>query len=158
MEGQILGFNGANLAWQNAPGAARVVDSTGQLVGPLVAVNLPAALRKVGDFTFAIQVVPDGFPDNGALLYSYTSHDCSGTQYLRLGRTQLITPSRQSGTVLEYVTGPFEMVTINSYETSYPGTPRFCINIPSKDTGIYGRGATIDLSTLGLVPPFHLEF
>jgi hypothetical protein len=152
--GQLLGFNGANLAWQDATvGGVRVVDSLGQLVGPLIGYS--SALRKVGNSTFAIQVVPSGFPDNGAFQYSYTSPDCSGTQYLQVSRPELITPSRQSGSVLEYVTGPFERVTINSYETS---TPTFCQHFPNNDTNIYGRGATFDLSTLGLVPPFHLEF
>jgi hypothetical protein len=155
--GQVLGFNG-NLAWQNAPvGGVRVVDTNGKEVGPLIGSTF--ALRKVANFTFAIEVVPSGFPDNGPFLYAYTSYDCSGTQYLGMDSTRLITPSRQSGTVLEYLTGPFERVTINSYEeTSYGGNSKFCIHFPNHDTNIYGRSATFDLSTLNLTPPFHLEF
>ena len=54
--GQVLGFNGANLAWQDAPvGGVRVVDSLGQVVGPLVNPSTgPFVLRKVGGFLFGL--------------------------------------------------------------------------------------------------------
>ena len=64
--GQVLGFNGANLAWQAPPvGGVRVVDSLGQLVGPYVG----GVLRKIGGLTFAISVMNNGFYQGG---FSYT--------------------------------------------------------------------------------------
>lgn len=77
--GQVLGSNGANLAWQNPPvGGVRVVDSRGQVVGPLVLSNV---LRQVGSFTFLLHISGNGFDTGGSVVFYHAASNCSDPRY-----------------------------------------------------------------------------
>ena len=157
----MLGFNGANLAWQNAPvGGVRVVDSLDRLVGPF---EFGTALREIGGAVFRIGVNQNGFSGPGSVQFSHTSLDCSGPRYTQQAVGALIRNSDTVGRKLFYAAEPLQLLTINSYEdldlrVQDVNQPGFCIRFPNHDTFTYGLTTTFDLSTLGLVPPFHLEF
>jgi len=158
--GQVLGFNGANLAWQNPPvgGGVRVVDSRGHEVGPLV-VPGGSVLRKVGAFIFQLHVHSDGFGES-SLSSSHTTTDCSGTRYIGDDTSLLYRNSQNTRTQLFYPADPLQEMTFNSFEQVFPpetGLPPRCWRT-NPETFSAGLVATFDLSTLGLVPPFHLEF
>ena len=159
--GQVLGFNGANLAWQNAPvGGVRVVDSRGQLVGPYVG----GVLRKIGGLTFAISVMNNGFYQGGfSYTFYHTTPDCSGPRYLAVFAPSLIRGSITYGTTLFYAADPLQEITfmarenVSSREVPDPSRRGICLPI-DPETLSAGLVATFDLSTLRLIPPFRLQF
>jgi hypothetical protein len=159
--GQVLGFNGANLAWQNAPvgGGVRVVDSLGNVVGP--AIGPGSALRQVGAFLFAISVGKNSFLNN-SLLFEHTSVDCSGPRYIPDDGNTMARRSQNNSTKLYYASDPLQQITIHSYESviagADPDQPGQCNGPATPSTAFYGSVTTVDLSTLNLTPPFHLEF
>ncbi|MBI2818764.1 MAG: hypothetical protein HYX73_02190 [Acidobacteria bacterium] len=114
-EGQVLGFNGANLAWQNPNvGGVTVVDSIGQEVGPLVTVS--TLLLRVNGFTFWTHVEINGFPQNHDFaVFYHTTSDCSGPRYLVENGGAFFRASFNSGIQLFYPDDPLQQITINSY-------------------------------------------
>lgn len=162
-EGQVLGFNGANLAWQNAAAdSARVVDSLGQVVGHFdLTFGSGAVLRKIGDFTFYLFVEKNGFQRRGFTFY-HTATDCSGPRYAYDSGAALFKPGSTTATHLFYAAEPLQQITFSSEETfselDDPTQPGDCSQFAQPAKYPAGLVKTFDLSTLGLVPPFHLEF
>ena len=159
-EGQVLGFDGSSLAWQAAPvGGVRVVDRDGQVVGPLV---VGRVLRKIGGFNFLLSVGPVGFLSDETINFYHTTSDCSGPRYFYAGdeSKSFSKSAAQRGTELLYVAEPSQQVTVRSYENvPFPPDPNRPVRCIPADQKIWtGLLTTFDLSTLGLVPPFHLEF
>jgi len=157
--GQVLGFNGANLAWQDAPvSGARVVDSRGQLVGPLIYVNV--VLRKIGDVLVRLGVGKKGYLDNGNQTFYHTTADCSGQRYYIDDDLQTWRNSFNTGTYLVYAADPLQPVAVNSleYAPTDPSQSGSCIKNANAGTQSLGIATTVSLSTIGLAPPFHVEF
>ncbi|MBI3933409.1 MAG: hypothetical protein HY316_01875 [Acidobacteria bacterium] len=162
-EGQLLGFNGVNLEWQNAPiGGVRVVDSVGHLVGPFDRSTLgDAVLLNNGQNTFVTAISRTGFRNIGAEFF-HTTTDCSGPRYM-LGSPETIARfAIYSAGRLYFPLAPFELITYQSVEefpdwadASQPGPCKLRNPHSGQVAGFVG---TLDVSTLGLVPPFHLEF
>ena len=156
--GQVMGFNGANLAWQNsAVGGVRVVDSLGQVVGPFIPPR--AMLREINGLTFVISVSKNGF-ESDVLQFWHTTSDCSGPRYME-SSTFLFRPSDHTSTKLFYAADPPLQFAISSLERIYPpADPSQQGQCERFDPFIHlvGLVASLDLSTLGLVPPFRLEF
>ncbi|MBI3933287.1 MAG: hypothetical protein HY316_01260 [Acidobacteria bacterium] len=161
-EGQLLGFNGANLAWQDAPvGGVRVVDSLGQVVGPLVQSNL--VLRQIGPVPVQIRVSPEGIVRSDfQVAFVHVTSDCSGPRYFAQEPADPWRRSHVHGAEVFYAAHPLEEITMRSLEvvdgSSDPNQPGRCS--PENPPFALSAGALtkFDLSTLGLVPPFHLEF
>ncbi|MBI2817300.1 MAG: hypothetical protein HYX72_10200 [Acidobacteria bacterium] len=157
--GQVLGFNGANLAWQNAPvGGVRVADSKGQIVGPFTP---NAAIMRISNLVFQIGVDESGFRAVVSTPAYHVSSDCSGPRYYADSFTpNLIRNSVTIGTQLVYGASPLQQITFSSVEHL---TAPIVSNLQgSCDKVLYTSSAgvltTFDLTTLGLTPPFHLEF
>jgi len=161
--GQILGFNGANLAWQDAAvGGVRVVDSMGQVVGLVTPFGV---LRRVNGLTLPLSVTPRGFfgsqqGEAGGMQFIHTSDDCSGPRYLDIG---FVRGAYTFGSRLYYAADPTQQIIQRSLEAldvlpgGDPSQPGFCH--PRAPTArIGGPVSVLDLSTLRLEPPFHLEF
>jgi hypothetical protein len=159
--GQVLGFNGANLAWQDTSvGGVQVVDSLGQEVGPLARSLGPLALRQIGPIVFQLGVDSNGFNLNSISFY-YTSQNCSGLRYLQQDQTTTLWRTTYiRGTRAFYPSDPLEQINVMSREDIPPNADP---NLPGQcksDVRIISGGsvAIFDLSTLGLVPPFRLEY
>ncbi|MBI4479699.1 MAG: hypothetical protein HY651_06720 [Acidobacteria bacterium] len=159
--GQILGFNGANLAWQNAPvGGVGVLDDLGKDVGPLWFGNY--VVRKIAGPIFTLKVNAAGFVQSEQSDVAedlYTTPDCSGTAYAsRQDPNDLVIWAQVIGTRLYYVVGS-EQVTIRSH---FSDSDHFCYG-PAVGWGPYpatkvGHFVALDIASLNLTPPFHLEF
>ena len=142
-----------------------MVDSQGHDVGPAIALN--EVLRRIGGFTFGLHLDPNksGFYDDVQLVNLWhISLDCSGTRYISDSGTDLTRSSFNNGVKLYYAADPLQQVTVLSYEEvtipkggDLPTQVGYCTTI-QPTTGSYGLIVTFDLSTLGLVPPFHLQF
>ena len=159
--GQVLGFNGANLAWQDASvgGGIRVVDSLGQVVGPWVGPG--TVFRRVGSETFWLGVNTNGFI-GGRVLFYHASPDCSGPRYLDPGRTLFnVIQGQSNGSTLLYGGEPTLQIIWNSFEEVIPpndiNEPGQCWRVTSEQRTV-GLPISMDYATLGLTPPFHLEF
>ncbi|OFV99761.1 MAG: hypothetical protein A3H28_07585 [Acidobacteria bacterium RIFCSPLOWO2_02_FULL_61_28] len=157
--GQVLGFNGANLAWQNVPvGIGRIVDSRGQVVGPFF--GFSGVIRQMAGFTFGLGISPTGF-GSGNVNFYHTTSDCSETRFLADGGNSFTKGGAVIDGILFYAIEPLQQITANSFEQILPGDnpnqPGRCFRLNPTPT-LVGLVATFDLSTLGLVPPFHLEF
>ena len=146
-------------------GGVRVVDSQGQDMGSFYPPE--GFLRQVGPFLFEIGVTPNGFdrpilPGTTVTLY-HTSSDCSGPRYFGdiPSGGRFVRGSYTIGTQLIYAADPIQQLIINSYESVPvpidPNQPGTCSRT-NPGTGTYGLVTTVDLSTLGLTPPFHLVF
>ena len=160
--GQVLGFNCAYLAWQNAPvGGVRVVDSRGQDVGPFEqSIGGSFALRRITGFTFALSITKSGFV-SGFVNFFHMTSDCSGDRFVIEDGARLVRIAPQINGKLIYAADPLQQITANSLETVTPpadlNMPGHCSRLnPTPE--LAGLVTTFDLSTLGLVPPFHLEF
>ena len=159
--GQVLGFNGANLAWQDAPvGGVRVVDSLGQDVGPLEGTG--RVWRHIGTLNFLLTVSTDGFFQfDTTVLAAHTSGDCSGDRYLTVFGSALLRRSQNTSTQLFYASDPIQQLTIQSIESvslDNPSLPGLCQVLSEPSPAAMGLLAIFNLADLGLTPPFHLEF
>jgi hypothetical protein len=159
--GQVLGFNGSNLAWQNVPvGGLRVVDNAGNLVGP--AQTASQVLRQIGQFTFVLYVGPSGFHNSGSFSFYHTTTDCTGPRYLQDDGTLFFRRSSNTSTQVFFPADPVQQITMNSEETivppADPNLPVPCFGPVTPVKGVFGLATSLDLSTLNLTPPFHLEF
>ena len=159
--GNMLGFNGANLAWQAPPvGGVSVVDSRGQVVGPFVQVPTGnAVLRQIRGFLFRLGVGNNGFQDIGNTVFYHTTLDCSETRYYPESGTQLWRNSGNTSTHLFYAADPPEQIIVNSFE-HFPADPsqRGRCDRVGPYTATAGLATWINLSTLVLFPPFRIEF
>jgi hypothetical protein len=159
--GQLLSFDGVNLAWRSLPpGGMHLYDSLGHDVG--VAIDDGTVLRKIGGIPFRILVTRSGFYDNGGAFY-HTSTDCSGSRYVTARNDRLAIATLSDGHQLFYATEPIQTFEFQSWEYFKNGLsqPPTCVQSnPAGPGGTFSAGllGVIDLSTLGLVPPFHLEF
>ena len=160
--GQVLGFNGSNLAWQNAPvGGVRALDSLGHEVGPFeMGISGGIVYRRVGAYSFILRVGINGFTDAGVTFY-HTTSDCTETRYLLDDGTGLVRGGENTSTRLFYTVGPLQQITYNSFEDispfADPTQPGTC-HRTNPEIATAGSVTTFDLSTLNLTPPFHLEF
>ena len=138
-------------------GGLVVKDSLGQLVGTTNEYGA-TVFRKIGDVPFVIAVDANGLRFVQFSIY-YTSDNCSGTPYLVSNRAsggmyeQLFTVDGQTG---YYPNLPAQDITAQSFR--FYQTPTF--NNCFASTFLVNSASqmlTIDLTSLGFVPPFHLE-
>lgn len=165
------------------PGSLRVFDSQNQVVGTLsvggsFALPQAGAILQINGNWFELPVTTSGFvdsrnPNNGfETLEWFTTSDCSGQPYLLADSSAPISGQPLVQDAVVGVGGPFVFGNV----LYYPGTLQqvsiasaAIIGDPSKppfscSTGIpFPSGAevgpvqTFDLTTLGLVPPFHVN-
>ena len=73
----------------------------------------------------------------------------------------LFRQSENTSTLVFYAADPLQQITVNSVENIYPpfdlSRPGECVRFNPTPVSA-GLVATFDLSTLGLVPPFRLQF
>lgn len=146
------------------PGSGvRIVDANGRSVGPLVAGG--TIMLSVGTQGVVVRVDTAGFVEDGEL--SYPSNDCTGQGYLSAFNT--LTPfGAVVGSTLYYPVLPTQSVHILSFD--FQTTPSNCTGsgetvLPNgrccraSDQGEndMSPAMTLDLGTLGLVPPFRAQ-
>ena len=160
--GQVLGFDGAGLAWQNAAsGGVHLIDSQGKDVGPFI-FSLTGVLVQLSGRTFRIGASPSGFPDPQSLsVFLHLTTDCSGPRYLRAyssGVPEFVGQSWNTATQITYAAAPIQQATFQSTE-SMPAQdlnqPGACHQVTF--TGLAGPAVVTSLWNVG-VPPFHLQF
>ena len=147
------------------PGSgARVVDANGRSVGPLI--SGAEVLMVAGGQAVIVRVDTSGFPESEALAYS--TNDCSGSAYLRVFEP-LAPRTATVGSTLYYPVLPAQPVHLVSIAyTGYPPTActrdngvvlanGLCCRMYDQGTVDAGLTATLDLGSLGFVPPFHTE-
>ena len=164
--GQVLGFDGAQLAWKNAPiGGVHVVDSLGHDVGPLV--DEEDVLVRSGGLVWILPASVGGFVRAGAngaaIAYLHTTSDCSGTRYLIVGPPgALVAHAAVFSTQLMYAAPPTQQITFHSVEqlvdVDNPDAPTQGCSTGYSNTATVGVRTFVSLSTFGVTPPFHLEF
>jgi len=155
----------------------KLVDANGTFVGALL--DLPGngsaqIIRRLGVASVRMSAGADGFDNQGLdYRFHFESGDCSGTLLMRpnTGRDRLFPPTAIIvGTTARFVTGGVER-TVHS--AAIAGTsqsdcdlnatgstfvpPFLCCHGPLLDTVVLGEPTSFDLTTLGLVPPFHLD-
>jgi hypothetical protein len=136
-------------------GGVHVIDSVGQVVGPY---DGGKVLLKIGDFLFDLVVDKEGFVDAGGAFY-HTTTDCSGPPYVLASENDLFLGGVTSRTQLFFAERPLQTITYRSFEYYNPSfaAPVRC-NQTHPTTATAGPPAVFELSTLGFVPPFHVEF
>jgi hypothetical protein len=155
-------------------GAAGLVvrDSAGAFVGAVVGTGFGVEVaRQLSGIWFEIEVDEGGFLEAGAPLtelLSYTSPSCTGDQYLQAGseRPLLRNLAIRGGTGY-YAAAPVQAITL--YVLTAGVDPAICSARGGNPVAggccadsygepvFAGKVATVDLTTLGLMPPFHLE-
>jgi len=157
---------------QGPPGPAGpaivVKDSNGILVGPLYVsqgYGESTAIR-VGAHIVALPISPAGFKGGRPFLYFETT-DCTGPPLASAGGdpTPTFTESEVGivGTTLLFTDGPSSTKTLNSYLAfPMPGCGGFLegccqqITQTNRDASVQSVAA-LDVTSLGFVPPFHVE-
>src|SRR5262245_43026671 len=151
-------------------GTPTIRDANGAFVGFAVP---GGALRSVGDFSIVLHAATKGFVASGFCIV-YPTADCSGQPYLGFsGTDDIVRPAYVDGDLAVFATGPDTTFTAKSFSNVVGGCADFinsfgphvdcnegstCCALPS-DVPI-GSGApfgTLNLSTLGLVPPFRID-
>jgi hypothetical protein len=147
-------------------GGGRVVDSLGHLVGPLIVApssDVTFTAQKLGSHFSFVRTRVDGFPPDGptSVLY-HTTVDCSGPRYMQHQENLLVRESRNIGGTVFYPADPIQQLTLRSAEQFMPNSntalPGLCMPLNPQLNFSAGIAESLDLSTLGFVPPFHLEF
>jgi hypothetical protein len=139
-----------------APGL-RVVDSLGQDVGGFLGDFY--AIRDFPTGPIALTLVRGGFVETGAHYY-FESSDCTGAPYVSWGGAPR-QPVRSADIGLGkavWASDPLGSFTSHSYKTYFSGPPVIDGVCTVADvTGSFGPALTLELSTLNLVPPFHVQ-
>ena len=141
-------------------GRVRVVDSRGQLVGPLIGDS--AVLRRIGDLTFEFGVNQIGFWSGNRLIFYHSATDCSDSRYMDPRRDALVTPSMLFGReeLFYPADGRITIVWRAYEEVFYPSSP----NLPGRCSQVNPESREVaqvvsqPFPSFGLTPPFHIEF
>jgi hypothetical protein len=146
--------------------ALTIVDSLGQRVGSPNPYKDPQTIMwdvavDLGGQLVALTADGDGFhPSTDNLAFIYASADCSGTRYMGTGGS-LIANGRISSHFAVWAGIGGRTVDILSYEIitrdSDPRQHGSCTTLPSPSQTLVEEAQIFDLSTLALVPPFHME-
>lgn len=148
-----------------------VKDSRGYLVGPIVSVTPTIVVRRVGDILLSLGVLSDGFTSASlAPQVYYQSSDCTGTPLLLTGAWNKLPLVRSAVVAGDTAYYPGGAPTLRSRQaTAYPVAsaadcvggifllPGLCCQSQPADTVPLSAAASLDLSTLGLLPPFSIE-
>ena len=136
-----------------------LVDSRGTLMGP----DIGQLMVSINGLVVAVQnpINHSGFQpyDTSLFTFIHTSTDCSGPRYL--ASDNFASRLFIFGTTGYYAaTAGMELLSY-SYETFPTGAditqPGHCVSVSTPASFPYGPVQTIDMNTLGLVPPFSLE-
>ncbi len=163
------GERGPALVWK---------DASGMFVGMADFGGGSAGVRRLGGNLVRLDLNPSGFIQRGTSIFGtfdtyYVTPDCSGTPLfpVNFGTTdQYVFSSAIFGTVMYHVQGPATVPSSTSQLVPNPNFAPFCSGysgtiIPGGccrpyfntfQTGL-APVVTFDLTTLGLVPPFHIE-
>jgi hypothetical protein len=152
--------------------AALVVDSTGAKVGPYFpSVNdaggfgqwhgQDAVMLTVNGFALIVPVTSSGFLPTGEK-FQYTSSDCSGTAYLPVPFVGMAQQGFTAtvNTTLYYVdpaTDTNGSVVFNSRQSLRRDGSVLQSSTNESVSGDIAPARTLDLSTLGFVPPFAVR-
>ena len=150
------------------PGPALlVVDANGQEVGVVITPN--RAARRVGGTLITLPFGADGIEQLPAL-FDYETQDCSGSALLPVEFADRLIPGGfVSNTTLFYAGDPITSHTLLSERsilsatkcTAQGGTPLpdngCCKSLSPARVTPAGPVVTVDIGTLALVPPFHIE-
>lgn len=163
----------AQLGYRGPQGPAgngvRLVDSTGRQVGNVMAPlgEGSGLLYRAGSRILLSAVNGDGFVPY--LEFAHEGAGCTGPRLLRQSPTRLVRYAYVAGNLAYYADDPIGTHTVVSFEglldpggdcTGLGGTmlPNgFCCYAGSSVETDSGPVATFDLTTLGAVPPFHVE-
>ena len=161
-----------------------VKDTNGAVVGQLtdqdstdffhggLGPSITKAVRRVNDQPLSFWVSDSGFVDMIGLLSAlrFESSDCSGPALVEVGPSGLLLPELYvHGTTGYYGSPPVASHSIGAYlgfitseatcfadgGTSFVQPDECCFNYPFSAVG--APAATVDIASLGLVPPFHVE-
>jgi hypothetical protein len=154
----------AALQGQGGGGSGLVVkDSSGQVVGKFVFQGFEAVLASSGTLIF--NVSGSGFYPILHHVTVYTQPNCAGTSYMYsnlANEMSLVQVANFDGQIFRYpsLNGPYVTLNPASFNTNPdPSQSQECIN---QDPGYapnvkFAVVQTLDVSTLGFVPPFRLE-
>jgi hypothetical protein len=164
-----------------APKPLVIRDSRGTLVGRVSTLEQPPdtffyghpftrIVRQIGTATVTIPVQPNGFVSDFIQLYSATA-GCGGTTFTFPQLAESFTAEGAvHGTTLYYSTPgssqPAELrytlfAPVSAADCASYGTPIApdwcCVDFGSPISGSFAPTQTLDLRTLGLVPPFRVD-
>ena len=166
---------------QGPTGAGLVVkDANGAFVGLVngrdnyAIRRIPSANPPVGDNLFFLTVGSNGFASDSTTALAYATPDCSGQAYGSLStfgdgsfipRFLVVVPGEVAFYEVGNATVPVESqvsFTDSSFCASIGGTivraPDWCCTrVNNSSPTDYQLLGSVDLTTLGLVPPFHVE-
>lgn len=143
-----------------------VVDSKGTVVGTVHGIpSQPWARRQMADGTWAtIRIGMGGFytTQSSDPIYVTNAADCSGAKFLESGVFNYGVTFKNKPTdtkmYFRYPVPPFRKVEVGAkYYINPTSGQGFCSPMASPYTAYVGTTKTIDLSTLGLVPPFTIR-
>jgi hypothetical protein len=141
-----------------------VVDSAGHVVGPYIRFNggingleFEAVFIRTSTISFAVAFSIGGAPSGGGLLY--TTADCSGTAYVEAnGPQSIMMPYAMVLNTTAYVYRFWEVKLVSAAsETILNGNSLQCTSLTPATVSAAPVVATIDLSTMGFVPPFSVR-
>lgn len=145
-------------------GALRVIDSTGQDVGPYFFAGAAEFLGRLeSNGLVLIPIRPEGFVEfDLTLVFWHTTPDCSGIRYLEDVSTTIGRIARVRGDAAAYAVGPVEQLTVGSNEQFQAGSDLlsgaggFCDSGPQPASPLSLRRAEIaDLSNI--IPPLGVQ-
>ena len=156
-----------------APAAPVVRDAGGALVGPIVDVagtdlsgaTAPRVLRRLGGVVVLLSVDATGFPDTAPNFY-YAQADCAGPVLLLSSAGRLVVEATVRSNIAYYAAGTPSLTSaqsvlgpaLGSCLGSTPVPPNLCCyNQPSPLSVTAVPATTVDLTTLMLATPFHVD-
>ena len=136
-----------------------LVDSRGTIMGP----DVGQLMLNINGLVVAVQnqINHAGFLpyDTSLFIFNHLSTDCSGPRYLPTGT--FASSLWIFGTTGYYAATAGTQPLSSSYEQFQTGAditqPGQCVSIPTPVPSPIGLAQTIDMNTLGFVPPFSLE-
>jgi hypothetical protein len=158
-------------------GGVRVVDSVGQDVGTFYLSPYEptrAAVRRLGSSLVAVPVTGDGFYQTGISVF-YENDNCTGPAYIgvpslqdssglsRAPLSELLLPASIAGPRVLWTEAPYRVLNPHSHR-SFDRHQDPTETSPHCDSSVGGYGErtmgamqVMDLTTLGMVAPFHVE-
>jgi hypothetical protein len=146
-------------------GPAILVDSTGAQIGLFdwnsdfpFSPDVPTVLLKVNRVWLAVAADGNGFKDLGGTIY-YATNDCSGTAYYDESVSNPVVGSSFSANGILHYADPRLPQSQQMFSNEFiylDGTIHGgCQSVTAN--GYFSPDQTLDLSTLGFVPPFTLS-
>jgi hypothetical protein len=151
-----------SLSWnvagpQGPPGAGALilVDSNGTTVGTVSELN--HVNMRINGLWIQLIESDQQFTASGQknVTFLFTTPDCTGTQYV--DRSTPVAGTWSDGATIFYGADPTQTIQVQSSAASVGGSLGYCNSYPSLYSTTVGVATVLDPTTLGFVPPFHVQ-